>query len=226
MLRLFAVVSRKTFLLSTGKNLFFAAIFMVSCQSYPLIEYSPAPTPPDTIPELIEVLSGDNDVARIGAAYALASKGSTSAPAVPALIENLYYDGVYDVREASAAALGAIGPVAKQSVPDLINVLNNDFIFVRRAAAGSLGQIGDTSAVPFLVMALDDDDSGVAILVAKSIEVLTNQEFPGRYGDNAGHLLDENGIPIIALAAKEWWEKEGQYQEWPDLPAAIPTSTP
>ena len=59
----------------------------------------PPPTPPNTLPELIAVLSSQNAEARIGAARALAAIGPTAETAVPSLTQNLYYTNS-DVRKA------------------------------------------------------------------------------------------------------------------------------
>jgi hypothetical protein len=176
-------------------------------------EHPPPPTPPSTIPELIDVLMGDyGDEARIGAAYALGEMGEKATPAIPALIKNLFHDGPYEVRLQAAWALGEIGPNAQSSVPMLIAVMFKDFVHVRRAAAEALGKIGDVSTIPALVQALDDEHSFVGIYAAESIAILANQDFP-EVGAS-GFTLDENGVPLIVKAAKLWWEQNGQFQDW------------
>jgi HEAT repeat protein len=176
-------------------------------------EYSPAPTPPSTIPELIDVLTGDyGDEARIGAAYALGRMGEKATPAIPALTMNLFHEGPYEVRQRAAWALGEIGSNAQSSVPMLITVMFTDFVHVRREAAEALGKIGDVSAIPALVQALADEDDGVSSYAAESIAILTNQNFPDV--GKSGYHLDENGIPLIVKAAQQWWKKEGQFADW------------
>lgn len=172
----------------------------------------PPPTPPNTLPELIKVLSGPNDEARIGAARVLGSMGPEAEAAVPALTKALYTEGPYDVRQAAAWALGEIGPAAKSAVPALIVVLLTDFVHARRAAALALGKIGDTAAIPSLAQSLKDEDSGVSIQAAEAISMMTGEKFPDVGG--TGYSLDENGVPQIVKAAREWWEQEGQYQDW------------
>lgn len=173
----------------------------------------PPPTPPSTLPELITVLSSQNAEARIGAANFLASMGSKAEVAVPALVQNLYYETNSDVRRAAVEALGAIGPNATPSVPALIVVLLADIVVQpRRQAAVALGQIGDISAIPALIHGLDDQDMGVSIQCAKAIAVLTGVQFPDL--NSTGYSLDENGIPKIVVAAREWWQKEGVHRIW------------
>ena len=175
----------------------------------------PPPTPPSTVPELIDVLLGDyGDEARIGAAYTLGGMGEKATPAIPALTINLFHDGPYEVRRQAAWALGEIGPNAQPSVPMLIAVMFNDFIHVRREAAEALGKIGDTSAIPALVQALKDEDDGVGSYAAESIAVLAKQSFPDV--GSSGFHLDDDGIPLIVKAAQQWWQQEGQFQDWTD----------
>jgi hypothetical protein len=55
-------------------------------------ENLPPPTPPSTVPELIDILMGDyGDEARIGAAHALGEMGARATPAIPALTINLKF---------------------------------------------------------------------------------------------------------------------------------------
>ncbi|MFT3893462.1 MAG: HEAT repeat domain-containing protein [Anaerolineales bacterium] len=173
----------------------------------------PPPTPPSTIPELIDVLLGDyGDEARIGAAYALGQMGEKATPAIPALTINLFHEGPYEVRLQAAKALGEIGPNAQSSVPMLIAVMFKDFVHVRAEAAEALGKIGDTTAIPALALALDDEENEVSIYAAKSIAILANQNFPDVGA--TGFTLDEDGVPLIVKAANVWWKQEGQFQDW------------
>jgi hypothetical protein len=189
---------------------------------------SPSPTAPSTLPELIEVLSGYNAEARIGAARALGAMGPDAEAAVPALTKNLYYEGAYDVREAAAWALGEIGPAAKPAVPMLIVVLLADRVHVRREAAIALGKIGDHTAIPALARGLYDEDFGVRIPSAQAIVRLAALSFPGATPtvlsfpgatppitrEHYIYDFDESGEAIIVLAAREWWEQEGWQQDW------------
>lgn len=175
-------------------------------------ERSIDPTPPGTLPELIASLASDNAVARIVAAKVLADMGPKAEPAVFALIGNLSYQTNSEVRESAARALGAIGSAAKSAVPQLTTLLLTDFVNVQSAAAVALGQIGDTSAIPALAQGLNDRYIEVSIESAKSIAILANQEFPDF--NSTSYSLDENGVPLIVKAAREWWMHDGQYQNW------------
>lgn len=176
----------------------------------------PPPTPPSTLPELIEVLSSDNAEARIGAARVLGAMGPDAEAAVPALTRNLYYHYVYDVRQAAARALGEIGPAAKPAVPVLIVVLLTDSTPAREAAAIALGKIQDSTAIPALARGLYDESPFVRIHSAEAIARITGQSFPGAPpSEGGGYILDESsGEAVIVLAAREWWKKEGWQQDW------------
>lgn len=175
-------------------------------------ESSPLPTPPSTLPELIEDLSGGDELTKLSAIYKLAEMHTDAAPAVPMLIKNLQDKHYYDVQKAAAFALGEIGPDAKSSIPNLSSFMLTDFAHGGEAAAEALGKIGDKSAIPALVQALDHRYSGVGIEAAESIAILTHQQFTDLGGP--AYILDKDGVPLIILDAKKWWNKEGQYQNW------------
>lgn len=138
--------------------------------------------------------------------------GPKAEPAVPALIDNLAVKRFSAVRESAARALGAIGPAAKPAVSHLTPLLSDESVHVQLAVVEALARIGDKSAVPGLAQALNDEYVGISIASAKSIAKLTGREFPELYG--ASFSLDDNGIPILVKAAREWWINEGQYQNW------------
>ena len=215
------MISIKQFQRHLGGYLFLC-LLLSSCYNAPtrtatsttVAEWSdlPPPTPPSTLPELIDVLLGPNDEARIGAALTLGNMGPSAIEAVPALTQNLYYRND-EVSRYAAQALGKIGPGAAPAVPNLIVLLLSDSsVHSRREAAEALGKIGDASAVPALAQGLNDEDKGVGIECAKSIAVLTGQQFPDM--NSTGYSLDENGIPLIVSSAKKWWTEEGQDKSW------------
>jgi hypothetical protein len=178
------------------------------------------PTAPARLPEVIDALSSYSGGARITAAQALPKFGKEAVAAVPALTENLHYETTSDVREAAAIALGRLGPDGRGAVPDLVDVLqNDDTVNVRSAAAEALGQIGDPSAVPALAGILYEDqitghtDIVLAIHSAVSIARITGEKFLDADSQH-GYRLNEEGIPLVVIAAREWWEKEGQFQDW------------
>lgn len=208
------------------RTLMILFLILTGCSYLPLGSLSPTPTPlierdisptitlPDTVQELIPLLLGDREDYRFAAARRLGALGPAAAPAVPALVVNLYYDGAYEVRQAAAQALGEIGPGSKKAIPALTAVLLTDFVHVRVDAAIALGKIGDKSAIYSLVKALDDEDDGVSGEAARSIGLITGQSFPDI--NSSGFHINENGVPDIVQAAKDWWEREGQHDDWLD----------
>lgn len=210
-------------------SLMLMLLLLIGCQPVQTFENSPRPTVPNTLPELIEVLNGENAEAKIRAAYVLASIGPEAAPAVEALTANLTYQGPYDVPESAAFALGRIGPAAISATPSLVLLMHDDAAFfrVRSAAALAVGQIGDRTAVPELVEVLYADNlfdessrKGIAINAALAIELITGKEFGGRSG--TAYDMGLNHVPVVVLEARRWWETEGQYQDWSLPPTKIP----
>ena len=148
--------------------------------------HGPTPPPPITVAEAIARLDEGNHEAKLGAITFLHGVGEEAAAAVPSLIDNLTNDRQpWQVSASAARLLGAIGPRAGEAVPDLISTLHND-----------------------------NEDDRVLISVSLGLEEVTGEDFGGKV--NGGFYIDElTGLPIIALNAREWWEQEGQYQEWP-----------
>lgn len=204
----------------------FEMVILSSCssavQSPTIVDASedscPTPEYSRSISFLIQDLNEGNDCARLTAAWALYEMGEEASPAIPALTSNLYYEGHWEIRRAAALALGNLGQKAKPAVPVLIAVLLGDFVHVQTAAAESLAKIGDKSAVPALALALqdvpdrEDQYTNVQISAAEALGVLTGQTFPDSGGP--GYTLDEQGTPLIVLAARNWWTHVGQYSEW------------
>jgi HEAT repeat protein len=138
--------------------------------------------------------------------------GAEAEPAISALTENLYYDGPYRVRKAAATALGDIGEPSKPAVPVLIAVLLTDFVHVQCSAAWALGEIGDTSAIPALAIALQDDDMDTRIEAAEALALLAQQDFPDI--DRGVYVLNEEGEALLVVAARKWWNDEGRNHTW------------
>jgi len=179
---------------------------------------SPVPTVtlPSSVSGLAEALSDPREGVRFGAAQALADMGPAAAPAVPALIQALS-DSSPDVRERSAMALGEIGPAASPAVPALVQVMYFDsYPHARWSAALALGKIGPSaaSAVPDLVETLDNPDRGLGGRAAWALSKITGNPWPDSEGEGNGFYVSENGKLLIVIAAREWWDKEGQYQDW------------
>ena len=212
------------------------------------------PTAPATLPEVIAALSSDSPGARLTAIRALRGFGKEAVSAVPALIQNLYYE-IHHVQIAAAVALEELGPDARSAVPALIDVLQDDdtHVNVRRAATDALGRIGDSLAVPGLASILYEEviegtceelvnrypndcrfdysscncwgeigrtmgriNSGLKIDSAVAIALITGEDFPDA-DSSGGYYLNDEGVPLVVIAAREWWESEGQYQEWPSI---------
>jgi HEAT repeat protein len=122
--------------------------------------------PEESVPNLIPLLSDKEEFVRQQVAYALGQTRSNSS--VAALIERLT-DKKDSVRGAAAVALGEIADAA--AVTSLAAVLNPNAglteskknkskpernAFVLRAAAHSLGQIGNRAGLPALILVLED----------------------------------------------------------------------
>jgi HEAT repeat protein len=183
------------------------------CSSFIPAHDTAHPTAPATLPEVLDALSSNSAGARITAAYALPRFGAEAVVAVPALIQNLYYETNSDVRIAVIFALGNLGADACSTVPALIRVLqNDDAVHARRSAAKALGQIGEPSSVSALANSLYDEDIGVTAGSAGSIASITGESFSDTGSLYGGYLLNEEGVPLIVIAAREWWEEKGRLQ--------------
>jgi hypothetical protein len=179
---------------------------------------TPLPTALSTVPELITSLSNPDYRVRLSSIYALGNMGASAEPAIPALIIALS-DDIGDVRIASTYALGKIGPAAASAVPTLVQVLrSNKYEAEAVAAAKSLGEIGDVSAVPALADVLFDQNAHISLCIeaSRAIARLTGVQFPDSEPESRGYKLDDEGKPLLVIAAQEWWESEGRYMEWYD----------
>jgi hypothetical protein len=197
-----------------------------------------APTPPSTLDGLIQALSDDDPRARTDAAYALEALGADANAAIPALINNLSYEGELryegsrivdeiDVRFAAVRVLGVIGPPAKDAMPELMQIVQYDpsnmrdfeslrkgdeIVPLRKAAIRTLVEIGDSSAIPELIEVLDDIWGQVSGEAAVAIGQLSGNDFSVDLEHES--LYSEDGIRIPVLRAREWWENEGKYHDW------------
>lgn len=201
-------------------------LVVAGCQQAPLqhVSIGGTPTIPSALPGLIDAVESRQPHAIVDAAARLSTMGSEAAPAVPALACVLYDDEFpYRTREEVAYALGRMGSDARDAIPALIHVLEVDFVHARRAAALALGDIGDPSAVPAVANALYSEDfppHGATIQAAVALARLTGEKFPD--WNRTGYSIDQDGVPRIVKAAKMWWEEEGQYMTWPNVPATPP----
>jgi len=160
---------------------------------------------------------------------ALEKYGDEAYSAVQQLRKNLYYKETSEVRERAAVALGRLGSLAQEAVPDLISVFENDDspgpVF---SAIEALGNLGDSGIVPRLAVALYCDEKfnkqigyiseescrSYATVSAEAICKLTGKHFTDAGGP--GYRISEDGVPYIVLDARKWWEEEGQYKDWSD----------
>src|SRR5205823_4227922 len=79
-------------------------------------------------------------------------------------------DGDTSARLAAAAALGDIGPAARDAIPALAEAMKKDTeLQVREEAALALGGSGQAAAVPPLIDVLNGDDEDVRRLAALAL---------------------------------------------------------
>jgi HEAT repeat protein len=104
------------------------------------------------------------------------------------------------VRFSAAVELGKSG--YKGAAAKLAKVLEDDKdMFVRRAAARSLGELDAWVAVPTLIGTLQDKDIFVAIMASKALESITGQNFGFKEG------LGKSELRKVVGKAKKWWEE-------------------
>ena len=104
------------------------------------------------------------------------------------------------VRFSAAVELGKSG--YKGAAIPLAEVLDNDKdMFVRRAAARSLGELDAWVTVPTLIATLQDKDIFVAIMASKALESITGQNFGFKEG------LGRSELRKVVGKAKKWWEE-------------------
>ncbi|HOX08481.1 MAG TPA: HEAT repeat domain-containing protein [Planctomycetota bacterium] len=105
--------------------------------------------------------------------------GRCGKPAVPVLARIVLDKKDADkARCAAAAALGLLGPEAGAAVPDLITVLADDDIRVRRRSAEALGRIGQAAAaaVAALERSLKDDDAELRTAASEALRKIKGRE--------------------------------------------------
>lgn len=169
---------------------------------------------------LIPLLGDKDEFVRQEAAYALGKTRSTSA--VTPLIERLANDKKHSVRGAAVVALGDIGdpsavvPLSQVVRPEIAMTSakkkkgkSKENVLVLRAAAHSLGQIGNAAGVPALLAAVQDEsaEDDVRREAAKAL---------GLIGDPAAlpalNSLQNATDPYLSLAAHEASRKISQRQ--------------
>lgn len=199
---------------STLFLLFLSGLALGCGKIMPIESDSPPPAAPSTLSEAINYLTAYSAEKRIVAALAIPNFGEEAIIALPQLIQNLYYEINHEVRRSATIAIGFLGQDAHAAVPALLEVATNDnAIQVRRSAAETLGLIGDISAIPVLASLLYTEDIGIRIESAISISKITGGDFPDA-ASQSGYRLNEEGEALIVIAAQEWWEKEGKFDDW------------
>lgn len=111
------------------------------------------------VPALTEALEDRDPTVRFSAARALEYTGRNDPKVARALAGVLLKDANKDVRAEAAGSLRRrFGPAADNVLPALIRAMKDPEPDVRRAAAGTLGQIGPPAkaAAPHLIEALED----------------------------------------------------------------------
>ena len=110
------------------------------------------------IPALVKTLNDPDAVVRQRSAFAISKIGTV---AIPDLIKTLKDKSTpIKVRGNIAYALGEIGISAKDSIPELVNLLQDDNQFVREGSIFALSQMG-LSGTPFLTQSLKSNDERI-----------------------------------------------------------------
>lgn len=126
------------------------------------------------VPALIEALKDDNAGVREWAALTLTMVAPASEETVLALIEAMK-DENCEVRSTAAFALTLVGPAARPAIPALAEALKDEnffrgeYVFERRfSLAVALVEFG-RSGEPYLIEALDDEESDVRFAVIRAL---------------------------------------------------------
>jgi hypothetical protein len=93
------------------------------------------------VPEMIDLLASESAGDRLEAIGRLNAIGPPAKAAVPALMRRLREDDDHTVRQYAAEALGRIGAMATDALPDLQRALEDDDPRVRQAAKDALWRI-------------------------------------------------------------------------------------
>jgi HEAT repeat protein len=137
--------------------------------------------------ELVLALTHQESALRVRAVMALALLGSDAKSAVPSLAEALG-DKNLNVRYWAASALKKIGPEARAAVPYLVEALKTHpdrtpalegppryYADVRWVAAEALGEIGLSTAVPALKVAVGDEHPQVRSAAVEALEKIEDR---------------------------------------------------
>jgi len=89
----------------------------------------------------------------------------------------------HDVKRIHAGLLlGRMGPEAREAVPTLLELLQDESIQNRRLAAWTLGNIGQgaVEAIPALLVALRDTSEGVRKMAREALDKISPSGTPAR----------------------------------------------
>jgi HEAT repeat protein len=120
-------------------------------------------------PQLRAALKHKEAGVRVNAAAALGRVGATSPDTITALIGLLKNDPEREVRRATAGALGAIGPAAREAIPVLAEAMAGDGKGGWWVAADALARIGGPDAVPPLIEGLKNADEDVRLTAIRGL---------------------------------------------------------
>ena len=190
----------------------------------------PVPTvlPPLSVADLVAILNNPDAQGRdlTDAANELQHWGAAGAPAVPGLRRALRYSYSYDARVSAAITLVAIGPPAKEAIPDLVETLD-DQTPINAYAALALGSIGDAArcAIPRLAQALTSPDSMLRSSAAIALDALSTNNLVDSVDRQAitaapDHIavFDDTPEGSVSARARRWWDQVGKQQAWGTRP--------
>jgi HEAT repeat protein len=89
----------------------------------------------------------------------------------------------HDLKRINAGLLlGRMGPEAREAVPTLLELLQDESIQNRRLAAWTLGNIGQgaVEAIPALLVALRDTSEGVRKMAREALDKISPSGTPAR----------------------------------------------
>jgi HEAT repeat protein len=175
------------------------------------------PAAEPALPEIMKALSSDErDQEGPFLVITVGNIGSAAEPAVPLLIDILKYENDDFTRSLAAESLGKIGdPRALTALMEELDSKGGDIFDVRESAIRAVARFDGRarSAIPTLVKLLDDENSYVSEQSACAIAKITGESFPDSEGE-CKFVSTGNGEARIVVAARKWWEQDGQFQSW------------